>query len=151
MPSQHLTRKEIVDYARRYVGETEVGDFPHDGDLFCFLHRQASSGNGEPGEKKWEFDGYGQCIGYTLDEEATPSGKWLWFLYADLSTFPPAARAMKLQPPHVAKGSFHSADRQSELRILKISAEKGPGTPDAKEDTVPPKTSGKILRFPSKG
>jgi hypothetical protein len=37
-----------------------------------------------------------------------------------LSTFPPAAQVLKLQPPHIVKGRFQNPDRTKEFRILNV-------------------------------
>lgn len=116
-----LSKEEILDLASRYTSPNEVIDFPFEGDLFCLLSRSISQSQPTSEEQDWSFNGYGICIGYTIDEEAKPRGKWLWMHFASLVTFPPVTQVLKLQPPHVVKGSFHSADRSSEIRIIKIS------------------------------
>jgi hypothetical protein len=72
-------------------------------------------------EEGWEFAGYGLCLGYTLDHNAKPMGKWLLMRYASLATFPPREMHLRLQPPHVVKGRFHSDDRSQEIRMIKIA------------------------------
>lgn len=116
-----LSKEEILDLASRYIPPSEVIDFPFEGDLFCLLSRSISQDQPSPEEQDWSFNGYGICIGYTIDEEAKPLGKWLWMHFASLVTFPPVTQVLKLQPPHVVKGSFQNADRSLEIRIIKIN------------------------------
>ncbi len=115
-----LSKEEILDLASRYIPPNEAIDFPFEGDLFCLLSRTLSQNQTASEEQDWSFNGYGICIGYTIDEEAKPRGKWLWMHFASLVTFPPVTQVLKLQPPHVVKGSFQNADRSHEIRIIKI-------------------------------
>jgi len=116
-----LSREEILDLASRYISSNEVIDFPFEGDLFCLLSRSISQSQPASEEDDWSFNGYGICIGYTIDEEAKPRGKWLWMHFASLVTFPPVTQVLKLQPPHVVKGCFQNVDRSHEIRIIKIN------------------------------
>ncbi len=116
-----LSREEIIDLAIRYIPENEVTDFPHNGDLFCLLVRQLPADRVLAEEEGWGFNGYGVCLGYRFDEDAKPRGKWLWMHFASLASFPPVPQVLKLQPPHVVKGRFQSADRTNEIRILKVA------------------------------
>lgn len=116
-----LSKEEILDLASRYIPPNEAIDFPFEGDLFCLLSRSLSQNQTTSEEQDWSFNGYGICIGYSIDEEAKPQGKWLWMHFASLVTFPPVTQVLKLQPPHVVKGSFQNADRSREIRIIKIS------------------------------
>lgn len=118
-----LSRDEIIDYASRYVQMDEIIDFPSEGDTFCLLLKdlQATPPNTvQNDEEGWGFGGYGLCIGYTLDDQAKPMGKWIWMHFASLSVFPPAPQVLKLQPPHIVKGRFQNPERTHEIRILKI-------------------------------
>jgi hypothetical protein len=112
-----MTRQEIIDYAARYMDAGEVADFPMDGDLFCLLSREAKQ---TEDSEKWQFAGYGICQRYRLDEDARPLGKWVWFEFVSLVTFPPRAAVLKLQPPHIARGQFQSADRSLDFRVVKV-------------------------------
>jgi hypothetical protein len=151
-----LSQQEIIDYASRYVASKEMLDFPGDGDLFCLIGRDLPEGKILGEEDGWVFQGYGICIGYTLDQEATPVGKWLWMHFASLTVFPPAEQVFKLQPPHVVKGRFQNPDRTKEYRIIKVQLNRPsartesrsvPGiTPDNRRST-PPDTQGKIVKF----
>lgn len=116
-----LSRDEILDLASRYISADEATDFPFEGDVFCLLSRQLTQDKPQADEDGWAFSGYGICIGYTMDEEAKPRGKWLWMHFVSLAAFPPVNQVLKLQPPHVVKGGFQSADRSHEIRIIKIS------------------------------
>jgi len=134
-----VPREEIVDLALRYLSRNEIGDFPVKNDLFCLLMREVRADKILKEEEGWSFAGYGVCSGYTYDEEAKPHGKWLWMHFASLASFPPAAQVLKLQPPHVVKGRFQSADRSNEIRILKVVLD-GPQktvVETAKQDTTP--------------
>ena len=116
-----MSKEEIVDLARRYLPSEEIGDFPGEGDLFCLLIRQLPVDRVPAEEEGWAFNGYGVCTGYSYDDEAAPRGKWLWMHFASLATFPPVAQVLKLQPPHIIKGRFQSADRTHEIRIVKVA------------------------------
>ncbi len=118
----NLSKEEIVDLARRYLGTGDTtSDFPFDGDLFCLLMRDIQADRVPAEEEGWAFNGYGVCLGYRYDEEAVPRGKWLWMHFASLSAFPPAPQVLKLQPPHVVRGRFHSVDRSREIRLVRMS------------------------------
>ncbi|MBN1130963.1 MAG: hypothetical protein JXA71_18380 [Chitinispirillaceae bacterium] len=157
-----LSQQEIIDYASRYVNSNEVIDFPCNGDLFCLIGRDLPMNRVLTEEEGWNFQGYGICLGYTLDEEAKPPGKWLWMHFASLATFPPAEQVFKLQPPHVVRGRFQNPGRTGEYRIIKVnlnqpsrsdaaSAASGKDpVVDAKrqpEPSVIPRPSGKIVKF----
>jgi len=107
------------------VEANEVVDFPMDGDLFCTL-RRAIPDSGAPLNplEGWEFEEYGICTEYHVDINAKPYGKWLWFGFISLSTFPPRPSSFRLQPPHVAKGRFMDASRTIERRIMRLPTEK---------------------------
>lgn len=147
-----MSREDIVEYARRYVPEAEQTDFPMDGDLFCLLQREIKP-NETPNDKpKWDFAGYGYCLGYLLDDQAKPTGKWIWMSYVSLDSFPPSRRDLKLQPPHIVKGSFQSAERTTEIKIVRIAAQQV-----SRDSGQPPSASGddaessaRVLRFPGK-
>lgn len=116
-----LSKDEILDLASRYITPDQAIDFPFEGDVFCLLSRQISQPPPASDEEGWAFSGYGLCIGYTIDEEAKPRGKWLWLHFASLTTFPPATQVLRLQPPHIVKGCFQNAERTHDIRIIKIS------------------------------
>ena len=137
-----LSREEIVELARRYIDDAEGTDFPYNGDLFCLLVRPLPVDRVPAEEEGWAFNGYGVCLSYTYDEEAKPRGKWLWLHFASLSSFPPVSQVLKLQPPHVVKGRFQSADRSKELRIFKVALVGGDTTGGVvKSNLEPPKTA----------
>jgi len=121
-----LTRDEIIQYATRYVAASDVGDFPMDGDLFCLFSRRTDSNGGPAREPQWQFEGYGICRGYRLDGGTKPAGKWVWFEYLSLATFPPHVTEIKLQPPHVVTGTFQTGDRGREMRVVRMPATPGP-------------------------
>jgi hypothetical protein len=154
-----LSKQDIIDYASRYATPDEHIDFPMDGDLFCLLGREIPDNKVLKEEEGWQFQGYGVCLGYALDEEAKPAGKWLWMHFASLSAFPPAAQVFKLQPPHVVKGRFFDPSRTREFRIVKVNLKKAgsaAGT-DGKKNIFAEKSDksgdamkGKIVKFRKK-
>ncbi len=153
-----LSRREIIDYASPYVESGEAVDFPFDGDLFCLIGRELPEGKTLTEEEGWSFQGYGTCMGYSLDLEEKPAGKWLWMRFASLASFPPAEQVFKLQPPHVVKGRFQNPGRTHEIRIIKIDLHGSSGTAQTpsgssghgqgeKAQTAPPETRGNIVQF----
>jgi hypothetical protein len=157
-----LSQQEIIDYASPYVDSGEAVDFPFNGDLFCLIGRDLPEGKILAEEEGWSFQGYGVCLGYTLDQEAKPTGAWLWMHYASLAVFPPAQQVFKLQPPHVVKGRFQNPGRTNEFKIIKINLHKSSdsaqspsrspagflfGKTQAAPPKAPPNTRGKIVQF----
>lgn len=145
-----LTKQEIVDRAARYVQSEEITDFAYNGDLFCLLIRDIPENKVLSEEDGWQFNGYGICTGYTLDEEAKPLGKWLWMHFVSLETFPPTVQVIKLQPPHIIKGRFFNPQRTREIRILKVSvADEKLNRDDegAKRVATPKESESKIVEF----
>lgn len=154
-----LTKQDIIDYASRYAMPEEHIDFPMDSDLFCLLGREIPANKVLAEEEGWQFQGYGVCLGYTLDEEAKPAGKWLWMHFASLSAFPPEAQVFKLQPPHVVKGRFFDPSRTREFRIVKVTLKKAGNVagPEMREKKAAGKdvqdgdrTKGNIVKFRKK-
>lgn len=115
-----MEKEEIIDLALRYIEENELVDFPVKNELFCFLNREVPTDRVLKDEEGWRFAGYGLCTGYQKDYESKPAGKWIWFNYLTLNTFPPAPEVTKLQPPHIAKGLFSTPDRSMQIRIVKM-------------------------------
>ena len=115
-----LTNKEIINLALRYIPEDEIIDFPGEGDLFCFLERRLPEKKVLKDNEGWSFAGYGICKGYDYDHESKPKGKWLWFHFVSLNTFPPTRQFLKLQPPHIARGIFQNMQRTCEIKIVTI-------------------------------
>ena len=153
-----ISRDEIIDLASKYISPDELTDFPFDGDLFCLLIRATPENEVVPDEEGWTFRGYGICVGYTIDEESKPRGKWLWMHFASLDSFPPVTQILKLQPPHVVKGRFQNPERTHEIKMLKVDASnignilepKTQNTPEPeKEKSTAPDTNQdkKILQF----
>jgi hypothetical protein len=153
-----ISRDEIIDLASKYISPDELTDFPFDGDLFCLLIRATPENEVVPDEEGWTFRGYGICVGYTIDEESKPRGKWLWMHFASLDSFPPVTQILKLQPPHVVKGRFQNPERTHEIKMLKVDASnignilepKTQNTPEPeKEKSTSPDTNQdkKILQF----
>ena len=143
-----LSREEITDLALRYISREEISDFPFDGDLFCLLMRQLPADRVLPEAEGWAFNGYGICTGYAYDEDAKPHGKWLWLHFASLAAFPPEAQVLKLQPPHIVKGRFQSADRTTEIRILKVAFNAGGVASPEKELPLPAKPRKRASKAP---
>ncbi len=119
-----LTKDDIIDFALRYLSADEMADFPCPGDLFYFLIRTLSQNrNNIKDDEGWMFGGYGLCTGFSCDENEKPRGKWINMHFASLISFPPENQTLRLQPPHIVKGLFQSADRTYEIRIVKIDRE----------------------------
>ena len=106
-----MTKNEIIEEATRYIQLEEVVDFPEVNDLFYLTVT--------PTDQTPQFAGYGICTGYVKDTETKPHGKWIYFNYIDLSVFPSETRELMLQPPHIAKGSFDTPDRNAVVTIHK--------------------------------
>lgn len=148
-----LTRDEIVEYAARYVKTDDMASFPHEGEIFAFLHRPVDGIKADDPKTRWEFGGYAVCIGYSLDEQAKPLGKWLFMEIISLGQFPPRHGTLKLQPPHVALGRFQNPERTIETRLVSLSemakltvdegAEGQPAEPEPKKVAG----AGTVLRF----
>lgn len=115
-----MDKEEITDLALRYIEEDEIVDFPEKNDLFCFLNRLIPSDKVLKDDEGWRFGGYGLCTGYEKDYESKPAGKWIWFNYLSLTSFPPSPEITKLQPPHIAKGLFSTPDRSMQIKIVKM-------------------------------
>ncbi len=158
-----LSREQIIDYAKTYVQEDQIVDFPQPGELFALLTRDMTSEEPLREDEGWKFESYGICLDYTLDHESKPEGKWIWMNVAALQQFPPWPTAFRLQPPHIATGRFSSQDRTNEIRIVKMGdlsklsaskkepdvATEEPVKPEKKQ-TAKPKASGKqgkVLKF----
>jgi len=115
-----LHPEEILKLALRYIDEEDIVDFPQPRDLFCIMERKLPDDKALKDNEGWRFSGYGVCKSYEFDPESKPKGKWLWFNFLSLMTFPPSQQSLKLQPPHIVKGRFHTADRGSEIKIIRI-------------------------------
>ncbi len=152
-----LSREEIIELALRYISEDEITDFPQEDDLFCFMERKVPEGKVLKESEGWHFGGYAICKGYEYDTESKPEGKWLWFNFVSLNTFPPTRQNLKLQPPHIAKGIFMNSDRNSELKMVRIpeyfldadalQSEQDAGKKEGDSDAPP---EDKIIPFPQK-
>jgi hypothetical protein len=150
-----LSKQDILDYASRYVAPEEAVDFAHNDDLFCILERNISPDKIQSGDEGWKFQGYGICVGYTVDGQEIPVGKWLWMHFVSLATFPPTVQTFKMQPPHVVKGGFQNPQRTEELKIVKINVHNSAATPPTKNGTdakTPdsPLPGEKVLKFRKK-
>lgn len=115
-----MSRDEIINFACQYVSKEEMTDFPYDGDLFGLLVRTTSGDKILSDDEGWEFCYYAVCLGYTVDEEEKPRGKWVIMHLASLEVFPPTGKLIKLQPPHVVKSKFENHDRTFEIRLVKL-------------------------------
>ncbi|MCK7516155.1 MAG: hypothetical protein MZV70_77380 [Desulfobacterales bacterium] len=125
-------------YASRYVSPEEIVDFAHDNELFCILGRELPEGKMIADQEEWAFEEYGICLGYLLDDESKPAGKWLWMHFASLASFPPVRKVFKLQPPHVLKGQFQDPGRVREFRIVKVTVRQTGDSGAGKNVTPPP-------------
>jgi hypothetical protein len=123
----------------------EKADFPLERDLFYFLARKMKENRVLKENEGWMFSGYGQCTGYSLDEDIKPKGKWIFMHFLDMSRFPLREQVIKLQPPHVASGKFSSPDRTVQFRIVKCRPEKSNfDLETVKQGSVPEN----IIQFP---
>ncbi len=113
-----LQKDEIIDLASRYVDVTRA-NFPYENDLFYFLMRKVPDNKVLKENEGWQFTGYGQITEYVLDTEAKPLGKWIFMYYLDFTRFPLEEQSLKLQPPHIVNGMFHSADRSFQIKMVK--------------------------------
>lgn len=146
-----MEKEEIIDLALRYIEENEIVDFPEKNDLFCFLNRDIPTDRVLKDEEGWKFGGYAICNGYEKDYESKPAGKWIWFNYLSLNTFPPAPEVTKLQPPHIAKGIFSTPDRSSQIRVVKMMTDslvQESLTSKESEENSSSKTKDNLLKFP---
>ncbi len=115
-----LTKQEIITHALRYISEDDVVDFPENEDLFCFMERKLPENKVLKDSDGWRFAGYAVCKGYDFDYDSKPQGKWLWFNFLSLNTFPPTKQCLKLQPPHIARCIFQNPQRTGEVKIIRI-------------------------------
>jgi hypothetical protein len=146
-----LNHNEIIDLALRYISRNEIVDFPQPKDLFCILERKLPDNKEIKDSEGWRFSGYGVCKSYEYDLESKPEGKWLWFNFLSLMTFPPTQQSLKLQPPHIAKGRFHTVDKKGEIKIIRIPdyfQEDGPVQEEEAPDAENQSLNDKIIRFP---
>lgn len=152
-----LSREEIIELALRYISEDEITDFPQEEDLFCFMERKVPEGKVLKESEGWHFGGYAICKGYEYDHESKPAGKWLWFYFVSLNTFPPTRQNLKLQPPHIARGIFMNSDRSNELKItripeyfLDVDTLHKENSADEKDEEADTPVDDKIVQFPQK-
>jgi len=111
---------EIIDYALRYLSASEIKNFPDEGDLFLLYERSLAEERYPDDDEGWEFRGYHQCLGYVIDDKELPVGKWVWMYFVCLKTVPPLQGVVKLQPPHIARGTYYNAKRTREMKVVKI-------------------------------
>lgn len=143
MSESSITVEGIIDLALRYLDEDDIVDVPKAGDLFAFFQREINDGSSlEDGD--WSFGGYAICRGYEIDSTEKPAGKWIFMKYDMLVTFPPIESELKLQPPHIAKGSFSTPGSEFEIKIEKVVKD---NRLDKSKDST--ENEGKILKFPS--
>jgi hypothetical protein len=152
-----LTYEEIIDFAQRYISQSEMQQFPFNGDLFCFLERDVAVNRIMKDDEGWRFLSYGICVNYEIETDTKPLGKWVWFSFMDLTSFPPRPQIIKLQPPHIVQGRFQNPERTKETRILYIGTRQqspfgvnGQSDGSGKVLQEPKKNKTKILKFPSK-
>jgi len=146
-----LNHSEIIDLALRYLSENDIVDFPQPKDLFSILERTLPDNKVLKDNEGWRFSGYGVCKSYEYDSELKPKGKWIWFNYLSLLTFPPTQQSLKLQPPHIAKGRFHTVDRGGEIKIIRIPdyfQESDQAPVEELHDALNQTFDDKIIQFP---
>ncbi len=115
-----MKTNEIVDLAARYVEADDMHPIPEVGELFYFIHRELPDNRILKEDEGWQFGGYGKIIGYEIDQSEKPLGKWIVISYLSLASFPPQPSTLRLQPPHIALGTFQSPDRTMESRFLAL-------------------------------
>ena len=147
-----MKKEEIIDLALRYIDEGDIVDFPDKDELFCFVSREIPEDRILEDDEAWAFSGYGLCSGYEKDYESKPAGKWIWFNYLSLNSFPPTPEVTKLQPPHIAKGSFTNPSRTTEIKILKMMPDAllERATNDVKKSLKSDSNSDNLIPFPKK-
>lgn len=123
MSNSIITPEEIKELAARYLEEHEMQTIPDSGELFCFFQRELPDNRILKDDEGWGFGGYGICNRFEIDATEKPLGKWIIFHFTSLATFPPQESEIRLQPPHIAKGSFQSPDRSFETKIVALQSE----------------------------
>ena len=113
--------EEIFELASRYLDKEDFVTIPTEGELFAFLQRELPDNKVLKENEGWEFGGYAILKSYELDMSAKPVGKWIFMEYLSLAQFPPQLIQMKLQPPHIAKGSFTDPTQTIETRIVSLN------------------------------
>jgi hypothetical protein len=114
--------QDIIEYALRYISEDEITDFPRPGEIFALLARKLVQNKILKDDEGWQFAGYNICDRYELDTDAKPAGKWIWVHFVTLSTYPPVSSVLKLQPPHIVKGTFQNPDRTEEYKMVTVGS-----------------------------
>lgn len=137
-----MKREEIIEYASRYIDREDMVDFPNEGEIFAFLHRELPDNKILKDDEGWTFGGYGQLIEYELDMNAKPVGKWIDVHYLSLITFPPEERTIRLQPPHIVLGKFKDPTLTIETQMVSLR--------EFREDLEDDFEESKILQFPGK-
>ena len=110
-----LTKEEIIEYASQYIEEKNMIDFVYNNEMFYFTTME---------DNKLLFMGYALCLGYELDYEAKPEGKWLYMNFQNFFTFPPEITEIKLQPPHIVTGELTLNGKKVKINKLNITLEK---------------------------
>ncbi len=138
-----MDKTEIKEYASRYIDDEDMVDFPEEGDIFCFLHRELPDNKVLKDEEGWQFGGYAKLNHYELDMSAKPVGKWIIIHYTSLAHFPPHPAELKLQPPHIVLGQFTSPDKMHETKIMRV--------PDSFEEEIEEEDSEpNLMKFPGR-
>jgi hypothetical protein len=152
-----LNPDDIIELALQYVSIDEVTDFPKNNELFCFFERSLPENRIFKDDEGWNFKGYGICICYEYDMQSKPRGKWIWFSFLSLDTFPPQKQNIKLQPPHIVRGMFQTLKRTSEIKILNLSSVEKENLHSQKEvkdnnriENFKEDSKTNILKFPEK-
>ncbi len=140
-----VSKDEILEWASRYVS-VEKSDFPIEKDLFCFMSRAVPDNKVLKEDEGWRFSGYGYCLGYVLDEEEKPMGKWIYMDYMDLAQYPLEKQSLKLQPPHITNGRFFSPNRAMEIKMERLIPQE-PLPLDGIESTADSKWKNNLLSF----
>ena len=137
---------EIYDLASRYVDEEDFVTIPQEGEIFALLQRKLPDNKVLKEDEGWQFGGYAQCKSIEIDYSAKPEGKWLFFTYLSLASFPPQEVQLRLQPPHVALGLFRDPTKTIETKIITLNLDDEPFEDEDESDSNGPT----ILSFPGK-
>ena len=140
-----MKNSEIIELASRYIDSDDFADFPAEGDVFAFFHRELPDNKVLKDDEGWQFGGYATLDSYELDIDAKPVGKWIDIYFTSLAMYPPQSASMRLQPPHIALARFQDPSRTLETKMVPIDRKnKISGVNE------PSKGEPKIVKFPGK-
>jgi len=140
--------EDIYQYASRYENKENFLTIPEPGDIFALLTKPTNA------NVPYSFNGYNVLKKYVVDDQSKPIGKWVFVYFDSLASFPPQENCiLKLQPPHLAFGTWQNSDRSmifhmvSDFNLIEethIKSKKEVVEPEAVE------SASNVLTFPSK-